>query len=529
MKEGGKAMNHKEFLVKVNDELMELEKEVAVAYWNLTTTGKKEWEKKFIEADIKLREYLSDRSKFELVNKFLQNGSLSPLEKRELLLLKNAMLPNQIDKKTLKTLSEKEAEIESIFTSFRGEIDGKKLTNNEIEEILRKEKDSSLRKKAWEASKGIGEVVGPKILELVKIRNKIARGFGYSNYYEMLFELQELDVDRIHGIFKEFKNKTDETFKTIKEEVDTKLSEQFGVSSESLMPWHYSDPFFQEAPHIYDIPFDEVFNNLNIEKLVERTYNSIGMDVSDILKRSDLYEREGKNQHAFCIHIDRSGDVRILANLRPNERWAETMLHEMGHAVYDKYLNMDLPFLLREPSHIFTTEAVAMFFGRFARKWIWYKEIVEVEKQLKDYKDLIDKLLKLQLMISARWIITFVFFERKLYETEKNINNLWYDFVSENQFLNIPEDRRNRFDWASKIHFGANPVYYQNYLLGELMASQMDEFVKANISSLPFKPEVGRFFIEKIFKPGSSLRWDELLTSSTGETLNPDYLINQLV
>ncbi|MFN7036657.1 MAG: hypothetical protein ACK4SN_09840, partial [Bellilinea sp.] len=78
-----------------------------------------------------------------------------------------------------------------------------------------------------------------------------------------------------------------------------------------------------------------------------------------------------------------------------------------------------------------------------------------------------------QLMISARWIITFVFFERELYEREENIDSLWYDFVSQNQFLNIPEDRRGKPDWAAKIHFGTNPVYYQNYLLGEMMASQM--------------------------------------------------------
>ena len=75
---------------------------------------------------------------------------------------------------------------------------------------------------------------GKEIISFASIRNKIARGFGYSNYYEMMFELQELDVDRIHGIFKEFKNKTDETFRIMKEEVDTRLSEQFGVSLENV-------------------------------------------------------------------------------------------------------------------------------------------------------------------------------------------------------------------------------------------------------------------------------------------------------
>lgn len=521
-------MNLSEFLTRVNEELKTLEREVAICYWNLTATGKKEWEKRFIESDFKLREYLSDREKFDLVNKFLELNNLSPFEERQLILLRNAMLPNQIDKETLRKISEKETEIEGTFTNFRGEIDGKKVTNNEIEEILRNEKDLSLRKKAWEASKEIGEVVGPKILELVKLRNEIARKFGYKNYYEMMFSLQELHVDSIHSIFKEFKNKTDKAFKEMKNRVDYVLSERFNVPKDSLMPWHYSDPFFQEVPLIYNIPFDEVFKSMNIENLVRKTYESIGMEVSDIIKRSDLYEREGKNQHAFCIHIDRSGDVRILANIRPNERWTETMLHEMGHAVYDKYLDMNLPFILREPSHIFTTEAVAMFFGRLSRKWIWYRDIVGVKEKLEKYSEKIDELLKLQLMISARWIITFVFFERELYEREENISNIWYDFVSENQFLNVPEERRNRFDWASKIHFGTNPVYYQNYLLGEMMASQMDEFMKANISSYLFKKEVGDFFIEKIFRKGSSVRWDELLISSTGETLNPLYLVNQL-
>ena len=44
-----------------------------------------------------------------------------------------------------------------------------------------------------------------------------------------------------------------------------------------------------------------------------------------------------------------------------------TQLHELGHAVYDTYLDFEnTPYLLREPAHIFTTEAIAMLFGRFA-------------------------------------------------------------------------------------------------------------------------------------------------------------------
>jgi len=253
------------------------------------------------------------------------------------------------------------------------------------------------------------------------------------------------------------------------------------------------------------------------------------MEIEDILKRSDLYERKGKNQHAFCISIDREEDVRILANLRPNERWTGTLLHEMGHAVYDKYIDKSLPIILRTPAHIFTTEAVAMFFERLVRKPSWYQKILKSDSKFVDrYGDELNKSLRDQLIISARWMITFVFFEKMLYESEENINNLWYDFVSQNQLLNIPEERRNKYDWAAKIHFGTNPVYYQNYLLGEMMASQLNFYIKDNISEDIFNKKIGAFFVNKIFRPGASLRWDELLITSTGETLNPEYIIKDI-
>ena len=53
-----------------------------------------------------------------------------------------------------------------------------------------------------------------------------------------------------------------------------------------------------------------------------RTFEGIGFDVEGILARSDLYPRDGKNQHAFCIDVDRGGDVRILANtVETATRW----------------------------------------------------------------------------------------------------------------------------------------------------------------------------------------------------------------
>ena len=56
------------------------------------------------------------------------------------------------------------------------------------------------------------------------------------------------------------------------------------------------------------------------------------------------------------------GDVRVLANTVPTHESADTMLHELGHGVYDLGFRDDLPWLLRS-THLVATEASAILFG----------------------------------------------------------------------------------------------------------------------------------------------------------------------
>jgi peptidyl-dipeptidase A len=99
----------------------------------------------------------------------------------------------------------------------------------------------------------------------------------------------------------------------------------------------------------------------------------MGLEVRDVLARSDLYEREGKNQHGFCLSVGREYpyDVRVLANVRPDAYWMDTMLHEFGHAVYDRYINPKLPYFLRTVAHTCTTEAIALMMGALAEEPGW--------------------------------------------------------------------------------------------------------------------------------------------------------------
>src|SRR5207248_5152658 len=114
------------------------------------------------------------------------------------------------------------------------------------------------------------------------------------------------------------------------------LAKNCGVKVADLMPWHYHDPFFQEAPAVFGADLDAVYAKLDLVDLCRRFYRGIDLPIDLVIERTgDFAPRKGKNPHAFCTDITRDGtDVRVLANVVPNEYWMATLLHEFGHSVY---------------------------------------------------------------------------------------------------------------------------------------------------------------------------------------------------
>ncbi|MFN4152492.1 MAG: M2 family metallopeptidase, partial [Candidatus Sericytochromatia bacterium] len=367
-----------------------------------------------------------------------------------------------------------------------------------------------------------------KLIKILNLRNETARKLGYKNHYEMSLKQEEINYDYLFTTLNKLKELTDEPFRKVKAKLDAGLAKRFGVEVSELRPWHYADPFFQEAPSNDQVDLDHIFETRDIVKLNLKFYDGIGLEVRDILENSDLYSKEGKCQHAFCTDIDKEGDVRILCNIIPNEKWTSTTLHELGHAVYDKYLPQDLPFYLRSPAHTMSTEAIAMLMGRLTKSEKWLKEIADVPAEEVDkLTSLIQEQSKLAMLVFVRWGLVMVNFERDMYENpDQDLNTLWWDYVEKLQYITRPEGR-NKADWASKIHLALAPVYYQNYILGELTASQLGynipgEYVTNN-------PNTGKYLVEKFFSLGARYDWNEALEISTGEKLNPEYFIKEFI
>jgi peptidyl-dipeptidase A len=99
--------------------------------------------------------------------------------------------------------------------------------------------------------------------------------------------------------------------------------------------------------------------------------------------------------------------------------------------------------------------------------------------------------------------------------------------VERYQAVRRPPGRREP-DWAAKIHLAVVPVYYQNYLYGELFASQLEATLAQRAGGFVDREAAGRLLVDAVFAPGSARRWDRLVEGATGEPLTAAHLAAQL-
>mgnify|MGYP005849150503 CR=1 FL=1 len=505
-------------------------REAVLAEWEAATTGTEEANLKAASLRAQLMRVYADVPSYERLKAWHEGPQPSdPLLARELTLLYLAFAEGQIDQESIDAITSLERDAESTFTNFRGIYQGNPVSDNDITGILSRETDSQLLREAWEAGKQVGQQVAGTVVELARLRNTAARRAGYASHYQRSLALAELDEKRLFALLEDLRRLTDDPFARAKAEMDASLSQRFGLPVSELRPWHYFDPFFQRPPQADGVDLDGLFADRDLVQLAVRTFDGLELDVRSILDRSDLYARPGKNQHAFCVDVDRLGDIRVLCNLENNHRWAETLLHELGHGAYDLYSDRDLPFLLRQPAHTLTTEGVAMLMGRLALNDEWLRTVVGVpSSEIAGLLPTLQAQKRLSSLIFIRWALVMIYFERELYrDPEQDLDTLWWDLVESLQGLRRPEGRRNP-DWAAKIHLALYPVYYHNYLLGELMASQLEQFIETRLGGLTDKPAAGQFLVSQVFRPGARWHWEEMVRRATGEPLSAAPLARDL-
>ncbi len=518
---GGMKSKHpfETFLSEFIPKAAKLQRQVNKLSWIMETTASSDAADLRAEFEAELKLLFHDKNTYAQLLKWQQDPSLQdPLFKRQLQLLCIEFKKNQIPEELLRLISIKEAQLSMVYTNFRPECNGRSLTENEIKKVLSQETDPEKRKKVWEASKEVGKQLAPLILELVALRNTAAHSLGYRDYFQMQLELQEVDAKWLLQTFEMLEEHSAEAYEKVLNEITAWQQNRFHVSKKELGPWAWNDPFCQEDP-IDDANLDPLLQDKNFVEIGKQFFSTMGFDVDPILKRSDMYEREGKNQHAFCINIDREEDIRTLNNVRPTLKWLEVILHELGHAVYELGYDTSLPWLLKEPPHMLVTEAMALICGRQAYRAASLKQLLPNHQEHIESFIKAEKGLARHQLIFSRWVIVMTAFESALYQNPtQDLNQLWWTLVEKHQKIPPPPGREGACDWAAKYHIGMAPAYYFSYLLGEMLASTFEEHLT---KEHPFNcTQVGDYFKERLFSSGNTHPWYQLIERATGAPLS---------
>ncbi len=511
----------------------------AQAWWDSNTTGSDEAKQKRKEAEEALIELHSDKVVFAQIKAIKGGGQVQNAKlKRQLDVMYRTFLPGQADKGLQKKIVGIEVDVEQIFNTHRGEADGKPLSENDIRQIVGDSKDSAQCEKAWKAYMQVGAKIQPKLKELVSLRNQLAKSLGFRDFFALRLALQEIDEKELIKLFDELDALTLGPFAQLKAEIDARQTTRFSIKPDALRPWHFGDLFFQEAPDLEEVNLDDSYKDKDMLALAKSYYQSLGMEVDAILSRSDLYEKPGKSPHAFSTNINRNDDIRVLCNLKPNLYWADTLLHELGHAVYDQYISKDVPFLIHEPSHSITTEGYAMMMGSVAKNEEWLTKGLNVAPdQAAKLSAAVRRTLRAEKLIFARWSQVMMRFEKGMYENpDQDLGKLWWDLKKQYQLLNPPETV-SRPDYAAKVHIVTAPVYYHSYLMGELFACQLHDYIGTSLlglsdprtTSFLGRKEAGQFLIDKVFAPGNLYSWNDLTRFATGEPLTAKYFTKMYV
>lgn len=432
---------------------------------------------------------------------------------------------------------------------FDYKLNGKSVTTNNIDDILRKENALDKRLQAWECSKEVGKGLKETLVKLRELRNKTVQGLNFPDYYSYQVADYGMSTDEMMQLLRKINKEIYPLYRELHTYARYELAKKYNVKEvPDYLPAHWlpnrwgqdwSDIVSVKGFDLDNIIKEKKYTKEWVAEQAERFYVSLGFPALPKIfwEKSDLYPLEAnatykKNNHASAWHINLDNDVRSLMSIEPNSHWYETTHHELGHIYYYiSYSNPDVPMVMREGANRGYHEALGSMMGMAAMQKPFLAGLGLIDMSTKT--DSIQSLLKdaLSHIVALNWQAgTMSEFEYELYS--KNLppdqfNKRWWEIVKREQGIVPPAERGEEFcDAATKTHIIDDPGQYYDYALASVLMFQFHDHIAKNI--LHQDPHATNYFDNKqigefisgVMKSGAVGDWRKLLKEKTGEDLS---------
>ncbi|HJU55023.1 MAG TPA: M2 family metallopeptidase [Pyrinomonadaceae bacterium] len=496
----------------------------------------------------KLTAFTGSKQNIERATALLkQQDKLTPLQVKQLkgILYMAAEYPEIAKDLVKERIAAETAQTEKLY-GFDFKIDGKSVTPNQIDEILRASNDPIERRKAWEASKEVGKVLKDGLSNLQRLRNATVKPLGYSSYVN--YQISEYGLSGPEML--ELLDKINRELRPLYRELHTyaryELAKRYNQPVPDQLPADWLPNRWAQdwsaMVQVEGMNVDEALKAKTPEWVVEQAeqfYVSLGFPPlpKSFYEKSSLYPLPAnasykKNTHASAWHLDLQTDVRSLMSVEPNAEWYETAHHELGHIYYYvSYTNPQVPPLLREGANRAYHEAIGTLIGLAAtqKPFLEGRGLAPKGAKVDETQVLLREALNyVAYMPFATGTMTR--FEYDLYENnlpKDQYNKRWWELAQKYQGIVPPAARGEEFcDACTKTHINDDAAQYYDYAIANVLLFQLHDHIARKI--LKQDPHATNYygskavgdFLRKIMSPGSSRDWRAVLKETTGEDLS---------
>lgn len=429
---------------------------------------------------------------------------------------------------------------------FQYTINGKPVSTNDIDGILKTETDLNKRLAAWDASKAVGPTLKDGLVKQRDLRNKTVQALGYNDYFTYQVSEYGMSTDEMMQTMGNLMKDMYPLYRELHTWMRYEMAKKYGADVPDYLPAHWLPNRWGQdwspAVTVDGLDINAVLAQKSAEWIVkegESLYTSIGFPSlpQTFWTKSSLYPYPAdsnvkKNNHASAWHMDLKNDVRSLMSVEPNAEWWETVNHELGHIYYYMtYTNPDVPPLLRAGANRAYHEAIGSMMGMAAmqKPYLVGRGLVDSTVQTNDVQSL---------MKEAMNSVVFMFFscgtmsnfEKAMYVDNlpaDQFNKKWWDLAKQYQGIVPPTQRGEEYcDAATKTHIINDAAQYYDYALSYAILYQLHNHIAKNI--LKQDPRATNYygqkgigdFLKSITYPGASKDWRIVLKESTGDDLN---------
>jgi peptidyl-dipeptidase A len=499
-------------------------------------------------------QFTGSTENIDATKKFLEHRAEFPdILNRQLdyMLYEAANNPASVSDLVKKRIKVETEAVEKLY-GYDYQIDGKSVSTNEIDDILRDETNLDKRRVAWETSKGVGKNLRDDLVLLQKYRNGTVQPLGYKDYFSYQVSEYGMTSDELRAQMLQIMKEIYPLYRELHTWARYELAKKYHAKEvpdmipADWLPNRWGQDWTAMV-HVQGMDLDSKLKEKQPEWLIKQAesfYVSLGFDSlpASFWANSSLYPPPPganwkKNNHASAWHMDLDKDVRSLMSIEPNADWYETTHHELGHVYYYmSYSNPNVPIILRKGANRAFHEAVGSMMGLAAMQKPFLEGIglFPEGQQTDDIQELLKQ--SLNYIVFIPWSAgVMTEFEHSLYADNlpaDQFNAKWWELVQKYQGITPPSERSPELcDAATKTHIIDDAAQYYDYAYSYVLLFQLHDHIARDIlhedphaTNYYGHKEVGDF-LRQILSPGATKDWRQLTREATGTDLSAQAML----